>query len=97
MRRTNIYLSDRQTTHLRQLAERRGEPVAVLVREAVDAWLKSQNIREIDEDEWRRRFEELLERRRRLAQKRDWDEAQVERDVMEAVREVRRARSARGR
>ena len=97
MRRTNIYLSDQQTAHLRRLAEHRGEPVAALVREAIDAWLKSQNVREIDEDEWRRKFGELLERRGRLAQEREWDEEQVERDVMEAVREVRRARSARSR
>jgi hypothetical protein len=97
MKRTNIYLDDEQLELLRRLGERRGEPVAVLVREAVDSWLSAQGARRVPEDEWQRRFEALLERRDRIADESGFDEAQVEQDVMAAVREVRRARAARRR
>ncbi len=97
MQRTNIYLSEEQLESLRRVAERRGEPVAQLVREAVDAWLGSQNVRPIPEEEWRHRFGELLARRKKIAREHDWTEQEVERDVMAAVREVRRARAARRR
>lgn len=97
MKRTNIYLDDEQLELLRGLGERRGEPVASLVREAVDAWLEAQGARRLPEDEWERRFDALLERRRRIAEEGGFDEAEVERDVMQAVREVRRARAARRR
>jgi hypothetical protein len=97
MQRTNIYLSEEQLEALRRVAERRGEPVAQLVREAVDAWLGSQKVRPIPEEEWRRRFGELLERRTKLAREHGWTEEEVERDVTAAVREVRRARAARRR
>lgn len=94
MKRTNIYLDDEQLQLLRALGERRGEPVAALVREAVDAWLEAQGARRLPQDEWERRFRELLERRDRIAKERGFDAAEVERDVMSAVREVRRARAA---
>jgi hypothetical protein len=97
MRRTNIYLEDEQLELLRGLGEQRGEPVAVLVREAVDSWLGAQGVRRLTDDEWQRRFDALLERRDRIARERDFDETDVERDVMAAVREVRRARAARRR
>ena len=97
MKRTNIYLDDEQLELLRGLGERRGEPVAVLVREAVDEWLRSQGARRVSEDEWQRRFDALLKRRDRIAREHGFDEAEVERDVMAAVREVRRARTARRR
>jgi hypothetical protein len=97
MKRTNIYLSEEQLEALRRLAERRGEPVAQLVREALDEWLASQNVRPIREDEWSRRFGDVLTRRKELADERGWTEKQVERDVMAAVREVRKARAARRR
>jgi hypothetical protein len=95
MKRTNIYLDDEQLELLRGLGERRGAPVAALVREAVDQWLQAQGARRLPEDEWGQRFEQLLQRRDRIAQERGFDEAGVERDVMEAVREVRRTRAAR--
>jgi Ribbon-helix-helix protein, copG family len=97
MQRTNIYLSDEQLDALRRLSERRGEPVAQLVREALDEWLASQNVRPVREDEWSRRFGDILGRREKLAAERGWTEEDVERDVMAAVREVRRARTARRR
>ena len=68
--------------------------VAALVREDVDAWLKSQGARTLDRDEWERRFDALLERRREIAQRRGFSESGVERDVLEAVREIREARAA---
>ena len=97
MRRTNIYLDDEQLASLRGLSERRGEPVATLVREAIDAWLAAQGVRRIPDDEWQRRFSELLQRRARIADEQGFSQEEVERDVMEAVREVRRARAARRR
>ena len=97
MRRTNIYLPDEKLELLRQLGERRGIPVAQLVREALDEWLERQGVRTLDRDEWERRFDELMERRRRIAEEHGWTEEEVERDVLDAVREVRRARAARRR
>jgi Ribbon-helix-helix domain len=97
MRRTNIYLEEDQLATLQALGEHRGVPVARLVREAVDAWLEAQGVRRVPLDEWERRFDELLERRRRIAAEGGFSEEEVERDVMEAVREVRKARAARRR
>jgi hypothetical protein len=97
MQRTNIYLSDEQLSALRAVASERDVPVAVLVRQAVDAWLESEGVRVLREDEWQRRFDSLLRRRDEVAARVDISEEDVERDVMEAVREVRRARAARRR
>lgn len=95
MRRTNVYLDDRQLDLLRLLGERRGEPVAALVREAIDAYLEQQGIRRVEPDEWRRRFDGLVADRRRSAKERGLTEEHVERQVFEAIREVREARAAR--
>lgn len=97
MRRTNIYLPDEQLELLKLLSEQRGSAVATLVREALDDWLKKQGVRPVGEDEWQRRFEALLGRRDKLAQEHGWSEEDVERDVMDAVRQVRKARTARRR
>jgi ribbon-helix-helix CopG family protein len=97
MRRTNIYLSDEQLATLRALGEQRGQPVAELVREAVSSWLESQGVRVLGEDEWTQRFEALLARRGRIAQEAGWSPEDVERDVNQAVSQVRRARRARRR
>ena len=94
MRRTNIYLEEQQLASLRALAERRGESVASLVRDALDQWLAEQGVRPIRRDEWERRFDVLLSRRRAGAAEQGLDEATVEREVMAAVREVRGARAA---
>jgi hypothetical protein len=96
-RRTNIYLDEQQLDLLRGLADQRGRPVAELVREAVDSWLDDQEVRRLPPDEWDARFDALLTRRARIAAERGFEPAEVERDVMDAVREVRRARSARRR
>lgn len=90
MKRTNIYLADRQTVLLRRLGESRGRPVAEMVREAVDSWLTAQGVKEISPDEWQRRFDALLARRTRIAKEERFSERQVDRDVMTAVRDVRR-------
>jgi hypothetical protein len=95
MKRTNIYLDDEQLELLRSLGERRGEPVAVLVREAVDSWLEAQGARRIPADERQRRFEALLRRRDRIWSELGVSEEEVEREVAEAIREMRKARAAR--
>ena len=69
--------------------------MAELVREAVDAWLASQGVRNLTEDGWERRFGSLLARRREAATTTPAEV--VERHVARAVSEVRRARAARGR
>lgn len=95
IRRTNVYLDDRQLDLLRLLGSRRGLPVAALVREAIDAYLESQGVRRVDRDEWERRFDALMAERSRVAAELDLSEEEVQRDVFEAIREVREARSAR--
>lgn len=95
MRRTNVYLDDRQLDLLRLLGERRGLPVAALVREAIDGYLESQGVRRLEDDEWKRRFDALVGERRRTAESLGLTEDQVEREVFEAIREVREARAAR--
>jgi hypothetical protein len=97
MQRTNVYLDDRQLGLLRALSSMRGEPVAALVREAIDAWLEAQGARKVPDDEWRRRLGELLARREKIADELGLTEEQVERDVFEAIREVREAQAARRR
>lgn len=94
MRRTNIYLADEELSALRLIGRRQGRPVAVLVREAVDTWLMAQGVQPIDEDAWARRFDLLLDRRRRAAAEAGWEPVEVERDVAAAVEEVRRDRAA---
>lgn len=95
MRRTNIYLEDRQLDTLRRLGEQRGAPVSTLVRDAIDSWLESQGVRPMEGDEWERRFAELLARRAAVAEESAIQESEVERDVARALKEVREARAAR--
>jgi hypothetical protein len=97
MRRVNIYLGEEQADALRRIGERRGRPVAELVREAIDAWLDANGIRMVDDDEWTRRFDALLARRREIAEAEGFDPDVVERDVVAEVRAVRKARAARRR
>jgi hypothetical protein len=97
MHRTNIYLSEVQLESLRRLSQQRGEPVSELVRTALDEWLRSQGVKVIDDSEWDRRFQDLLARRRDVAAAGDFSPEHVERDVAQAVREVRRRRPARRR
>jgi hypothetical protein len=95
MRRTNIYLPDDQLAALKALGRQRGEPMSELVREAVGGWLAAQGVRVIDEDDWGRRLEALLDRRREVAGRVGAPERTVERDVSRALTEARRARSSR--
>lgn len=97
MRRTNIYLDDRQLDVLRRLGERRSVAVSELIREAVDAWLRAQGVQVIDEGEWERRFANLLGRRTEAATRLQPSERVVESDVAAAIAEVRRAAAARRR
>jgi hypothetical protein len=94
IRRTNVYLDERQLKLLRLLAMARDVPVAALVREAIDSWLETQGVREVTDDEWRRRFDELMEHRRRVWKELGISEDELERDIADAVREVREARAA---
>ena len=94
MRRTNIYLSEAQIARLRGVADSRGSTVAALVRDAVEEWLERNGVRSVDADEWSRRFDALVSRRERVADSEAWAQEDVDRDVAEAVAEVRRARAA---
>jgi hypothetical protein len=94
MNRTNIYLSDDQLRALRALSEQRREPVAELVRTALDEWLRSQGVKVIDTTEWDRRFQALVARRRGASATAELSPETVQRDVDRAVREVRRRRPA---
>ncbi len=97
MRRTNVYLSDDQLARLRLVGERRGVAVATLVREAIDDWLAEQGVEAVGDDEWQRRFDELLRRREGIAAAHAFDERKVADTVTEAVRAVREAGAARRR
>jgi hypothetical protein len=94
MRRTNIYLDDEELAALQLLGRRQGRPVAALVREAIDAWLTSQGVSRVDDDEWARRFGALLDRRRQAATVGRWRQVDVERDIADAIGEVRSDRAA---
>jgi hypothetical protein len=94
MERTNIYLKEGQLVSLRGMADSRGSTVAALVREAVDEWLERNGVRAVEPDEWSRRFDALLTRRAGVAKSGAWTQEDVDRDVAEAVAEVRRARAA---
>lgn len=91
----NVYLDETQLALLRSLGQTRGEPVAELIRRAVDEWLEREGVRAIPEDVWESRFDRLLERRGRAAATTKPDAEQVERDVAQAVSDARKARAAR--
>jgi len=97
LRRTNIYLPDEQLRALKRLGAQRGAGVSELIREAIGAWLRAKHVRMVGEDEWRKRFRSLLERRRRIAASVKPKVDEVEADVARALVEVRRARAARRR
>ncbi|MBA2262588.1 MAG: hypothetical protein H0W03_07960 [Solirubrobacterales bacterium] len=92
MRRTNIYLEDGQLEALRRVGEQRAASVAELVREAVDEWLHMRGVTPVDEDAWQRRFDDLLSKRREIADRLALHPEEVDARVSEAVREVRSAR-----
>lgn len=97
MRRTNIYMDERQLEILRRLGDQRSVAVSELVREAVDSWLSAQGVHVIEEGEWERRFANLLDRRREVAGRFEATGEQVATDVATAVAEVRRSAAARRR
>jgi hypothetical protein len=90
MKRTSLYLEDEQLELLRALGRSRGKPVAALIRAAIDSWLAAQAARPASSGEWKRRFDELMRRRDRVAKERGFTEEEVERDVLEAIRAVRK-------
>ena len=92
MIRTNVYLDEEQLGALRAVSESRGEPVAALVRQAVDDWLADNGVRQIPADEWEQRFDALLNRRAGVARRVQPTSARVEHDIAAAVAEVRSAR-----
>lgn len=97
MQRTNIYLEERQLESLKAMARHRGEPVAGLVRAALDEWLEARGVRQLEPGEWDRRFDALISRREEAAASSELDEQTVEREVLTAVREARGSRPARRR
>ena len=94
VRRTNIYLEERQLDLLSQLARQRDGSVAELVREAIDVWLHDQGIAPISESEWERRFHRLLERRNQLRQELTETDEDIERDVAATIKPVLPERAA---
>jgi predicted transcriptional regulator len=95
MQRTNIYLDDDQVDLLRRIAGERGTPMSVLIREAIDSWLAAQGARPIGPDEWERRFDALMGRRRAIAEQGGFDPDVVEVDVLKEIRAARRGRGVR--
>lgn len=91
MQRTNIYLDEGTLRALKGLSQARRKPVAAMVREAIDAWLEEQGVTRVEDGEWERRFDLLLDRRRGLARSSPFSDREVERDVAAAVREARAA------
>ena len=61
------------------------------------AWLRAKRVRVVAEDEWRRRFRSLLQRRRKVAASLKLGEDEVQADVARAIADVRRTRTARRR
>lgn len=94
MRRTNIYLDDEQIARLTMLAGRQGVAMAALVREAIEEYLGKRAPEPLGVDEWKRRFDELLARRRTAAAQAGWAADAVDRDVAAAVSAVRKRRRA---
>jgi hypothetical protein len=97
MQRTNIYLDDRQLRLVRLLSKARGVAVAQCVREAVDAWLVGQDVKDVGEDERATRFGRFLARQQKIADRLGLKQEEVGREVAAAVREVRAGRRARRR
>ena len=88
MQRTNIYLDEDQLRLLKHLAAEENKPVADLVRQAVDQFLRS---RLEDDVTWQNDMTALVERvRSRVSPEIDPDE--IERDIREARHDVRATR-----
>jgi len=92
MERTNIYLEASQRRKLRLLSDATGEPVAAIVREAVDEYLAGKGVTEQTTADWRGSLGKLLDRRAAVSV--DFDQEEVDREVQAAVREVRAERKA---
>jgi predicted DNA-binding protein len=90
LQRTNVYLEDDQLDALKVLAAARGDSLATVVREAVDAYLRDHFV---SDDAWRMRFEDLRHRvQARTASSVTPEE--IEADITEARNEVRRLHRA---
>ncbi|NMP24149.1 ribbon-helix-helix protein, CopG family [Sulfobacillus harzensis] len=88
MQRTNIYLDEDQLRLLKHLAAEENKPVADLVRQAVDQFLRSRLENDVT---WQNDMTALIERvRNRVSHAIDPDE--IERDVRQAKQDVRAAR-----
>lgn len=93
MQRTNIYLEDDQVALLRGIARLRGQSVAELVREAVDAWLERQGAKTVTDDDWRRALSEALNQQAEFVRRRGLTDEEIDCLVSEAVGEVRSDRA----
>ncbi|MGI8683333.1 MAG: hypothetical protein ACR2JO_14650 [Mycobacteriales bacterium] len=93
VRRTNIYLGERQLDLLRRFGAQRDEPVAGLVRRVVDEWLARRGARALGKDEWQQRVDTLIARRATVARTGHVDAERVAADVADAVAEVRAERA----
>ena len=88
MQRTNIYLGEDQLRLLKHLAAEENKPVADLVRQAVEQFLRTRLENDVM---WQNDMTALIERvRNRVSPVIDPDE--IERDIREARHDVRAAR-----
>lgn len=93
MQRASFSIDEADLAALRRLAEREGQSLSDVVREAIGQFLRT---RDGDDGEWQLAFDRLVQRMRaRLPAGISEDEA--ERDVTAAREDVRRLHRARGR
>ena len=92
MQRTNIYLSEDQLIALKHVAAADRQSMANIVRQAVDEYLAK---RLLDDAEWQRRFDQLVERVRSRVPA-DLTSGEIEADITAAREEVRREHRAAG-
>jgi hypothetical protein len=88
MKRTNIYLDDRQLRMLKHLAVEEGNSFTELVRRAIAEFLERRSQSPHD---WDKRLRQLLTALRRRAGR--YQPAEIEADVTAAVKESRRRRA----
>ena len=104
MKRTNVYIDEEQLRVLRHVAVETGRSFTEIVREALNEYMKRRGVesasrvigprRTMSDEEWRSRFDSVLERiRAGLPQ--DLNPEEIEAEITEAWREVREQKAVR--